>query len=196
MPGQWRIEVNTIERTHVRYTAGVFLRSPLRLVLAHAPRVIRAGDRLQLGAIMFDDRDPFANSAAQAIVSAPTLGLKKLIEKHRRALDRLDPVKVPDGDVLPVDIARLIGLERQDGMKDLFARKATRLRLPRRRFPLRDAILSRPDIKLDPNEPMLTATFGGAGEAGSYNVVVTVTGSSPRSGRRFVRKDLVSVYVH
>jgi subtilisin family serine protease len=196
MPGQWRIEVNTIERTHVRYTAGVFLRSPLRLVLAHAPRILRAGDRLQLGAIMFDDRVPFANSAAQAIVSAPTLGLEKLIEKHRRALDRLEPVKIPDGDVLPVDIARLIGLERQDGMKALFARKASRLRLPRGRFPLRDAILSRPDITLDPNEPMLTGTFGGAGEAGSYNVVVTVTGSSPRSGRRFVRKDLVSVYVH
>ncbi len=196
MPGQWRIEVNTIERTHVRYTAGVFLRSPLRLVLAHAPRIIRAGDRLQLGAIMVDGRDPFANSAAQAIVSAPTLGLKKLIEKHRRALDRLEPVKIPDGDVLPVDIARLIGLERQEGMKELFARQASRLRLPRGRFPLRDAILSRPDVKLDPNEPMLTGTFGGAGEAGSYNVVVTVTGSSPRSGRRFVRKDLVSVYVH
>jgi hypothetical protein len=130
------------------------------------------------------------------MVSAPSVGLAKLIEKHRRALDRLEPIKVPDGDVLPTDVARLIAFEQQGGVKNLFARKAARVRLPRGRFPLRNAILSRPDVKLDPNEPMLSGTVGAAGEIGSYNVVVTVTGSSPRSGQRFVRKDLISVYAH
>jgi Mg-chelatase subunit ChlD len=195
--GQWRIEVSTTERTHLRYTAGVFLRSPLRLVLARHPRRVRAGQAIRLAAVMLDGKKPFANVPASAVISAPSLSLAGLIKKHRRALDGIDPPKLKGGDSLPKDIARLMVLQdrlRNEG--DLFARKATSQRLARdTTFPLAGAVLSRPDVRLDPGTPVLATTFSGTSQAGSYNFAVSVSGTAPGSGVRFVRKELASVLV-
>ena len=190
--GQWRMEVSTMEQTHLRYTAGVFLRSPLRLLLALHPRRVRAGQAIRLGAVMLDGRKPFANFPANATISAPSLGLVRLIENFRRELDQINPPKLRGGDTLPKDIARLLVLQRRlKGKEDLFARKSSSLRMAREPFPLTEAVLSRPDVKLDPNVPVLASTFTGTGEAGSYNIAVPVNGTIP--AQPSVRARAVSV---
>jgi hypothetical protein len=56
-------------------------------------------------------------------------------------------------------------------------------------------VQSPPDVRLDPNEPLRVGAFSGTEQQGSYNVTVTVNGTAPRSGLRFVRKEQVSVLV-
>ena len=67
--------------------------------------------------------------------------------------------------------------------------------LARGRFPLGEALLSRRDVTLNPNEPVLASAFTNTAEAGSYNMVVSASGTVPTSGLRFVRKEMVSVLV-
>ena len=43
-PGRWRLQVQTMEQAHVAYTVGVFVDSPLRLVIAAYPRRVKVGD--------------------------------------------------------------------------------------------------------------------------------------------------------
>jgi hypothetical protein len=192
--GRWRIEVTTSERTHVRYTAAVFLRSPLRLVLLH-PRRVLAGEAIRLGAAMLDGRGQFNHFRVNAAVSAPSLSLARWTEKFRRELDRIDPPKLAGGDTVPDDIARLTVLQQDPASAELFARRITRIQLTRSRLTLDDAVQSPPDVLLDPNEPGLAGAFSGTGQQGSYNIAVTASGTAPGSGLRFVRKELVSVLV-
>ena len=75
-PGQWHLQVKTMEQTHVDYTAGVFVDSPLRLVIATYPRRVNVGDVVQIGAVMLDGATPFAPGRASMTTSAPRLGLQ------------------------------------------------------------------------------------------------------------------------
>jgi hypothetical protein len=58
-----------------------------------------------------------------------------------------------------------------------------------------DAMPLLEDLRLDPKEPVLSGAFSGTEQQGSCNVTVTVSGTVPRSGLRFARKDQVSVLV-
>lgn len=195
--GQWHIDVRTLENVHVRYTAGVFLRSPLQLVLAQFPRHVRVGDAIRVGGFMLDGKKPFANVPASATISGPALSVANLTKKFRDQLDHIDPPKLPGGDAVPKDIARLLVLQKQLQKKeDIFARRQSRARLTPMQFPLGDALLSRPDVKIDANTPVLGSAFNGTGQAGSYNIAVSVSGTMPGSHVRFVRKDLMSVVAH
>ncbi len=71
-PGRWHVQVKTQEQTHVAYTAGVFVDSPLRLVLATYPRRVKVGDVVQIGAVMLDGTTPFDPGRASMAISAPT----------------------------------------------------------------------------------------------------------------------------
>jgi hypothetical protein len=178
----------------VRYTAGVFLRSPLRLVLLH-PRQMLAGGAIRFGAAMYDGRAQFADFRINATVSAPSLSLARWIEKHRRELDRIDPPKLPGGDTMPDDIARLSVLQQDPKSAELFARRTARVPLTRGRLALDDVVQSPPDVRLDPNELGMLGSFSGTEQQGSYNLTITTNGTAPHSGLRFVRKDQVSVLV-
>jgi hypothetical protein len=192
--GKWRIEVSTSARTHTRYTAAVFLRSPLRLVLRH-PRRVALGKEIHFGAAMLDRREPFNSVRGAASVSAPRLGLAEWAKKFRRELDQVDPPKLAGGDVLPGDVARLIALGQGKEADALFARRALRVQLWPRRLKVEDAAPLPRGIKLDPEEPLAAGVVRDTEQQGSYNVAVTVTGTAPRTGLRFVRTDQISVLV-
>jgi subtilisin family serine protease len=186
-PGRWHLQVQTMEQTHVAYTAGVFVDSPLQLVIGTFPRRVKVGDVMQIGAVMIDDATPFAPGRAAMTISAPSLGLKQEIRRWRRELNTIEPPKM-NGDTLPTDIARLGILRTQIKKGELFTRRSTTTRLARRRFPW-DKVLPRRRTggAIGPNAPTLVGDFQPA-QPGSHNITVTVSGVTP-SGLRFTRTD-------
>jgi hypothetical protein len=190
-PGRWHLQVRTMEQTHVTYTAGVFVDSPLRLVIATYPRRIKSGDVVQIGAMMLDDLTPFASVRASLTVSSPSLGLKEEIRRWRRELSAIEPPAI-GGDTLPADVARLAVLSTRLKKGEIFGRGATTARLRTDRFPWDKALPGRrAAVKIGRNAPTLVGTFQPT-QPGSYNFTLTVSGASP-SGVRFVRTDRVDV---
>jgi hypothetical protein len=190
-PGQWHLQVKTMEQTHVAYTAGVFVDSPLRLVIATYPRRVKVGDVVRIGAVMLDGAKPFAPGRASMTISAPSLGLRQEIKRWRRELNKIDPPAL-GGDTLPVDVARLAVLNTRLKKGELFARSSTAARLSHARFPWDKALPRRRSaVTIDPNAPTLVGNFQPA-QPGSYNVTLAVSGVAP-SGVRFVRTDRLGV---
>ena len=190
-PGRWHLQVQTMEQTHVAYTAGAFVDSPLRLVIATYPRRIRAGDVVQIGAVMLDDTTPFGSGRAALTVSAPTLGLKQELRRWRRELNTIEPPAV-SGDTLPADVARLAVLSTRLKKGEVFARRSSAGRMSRGAFPWTRALPRRTSaVTIPANAPTLVGDFQPA-QPGSYNVTVTVSGATP-SGVRFVRTDRVGI---
>jgi hypothetical protein len=190
-PGRWHLQVQTLEQTHVAYTAGVFVDSPLRLVTATYPRRVKVGDVVQIGAVMLDGSTPFAPGRASLAISAPRLGLKQEIRRWRRDLNKIEPPAL-DGDTLPVDVARLGVLNTRLKKGELFARDSTAARLSRARFPWDKALPRRRSaVTIDPNAPTLVGNFQPS-QPGSYSFTLTANGVTP-SGVRFVRTDRLGV---
>jgi len=203
-PGQWFVEVTTFDTTHVRYTVGGFVRSPLRLVVSLLPRVAVAGMPLTIATQVLDDQQLIKGFRANAQVVAPTLGIPKLQAKYKTQLAKIRPVRTVGGDRLPRDIGKLVALRdklvKADQL-DIFAPIATDL-------PLKNVTVGNltnlglghlvpPVIPVPPLtiSGVLTGKFRKTQQPGSYNVVVTASGTSPISDTRFVRKELVSVLV-
>jgi subtilisin family serine protease len=190
-PGRWHLQVQTLEQTHVTFTAGVFVDSPLRLVIATYPRKVKVGDVVQIGTVMLDDATAFAPGRASVTISAPTLGLRQEIKKWRRELNRIDPPAI-GGDTLPADVARLAVLNTRLKKGELFARHSTVSRPSRGSFPWDKALPRRRSaVTVDPRAPALVDDFQPA-QPGSYNVTVTASGVSP-SGLRYVRTDRLGI---
>jgi subtilisin family serine protease len=189
-PGRWHLQVETMERTHVSYTAGVFVDSPVRLVIAAYPRRVKVGDVVQVGAIVLDEGTPFAPARAAVSISAPRLGLRQEVRRWRRELNKLDPPPM-SADTLPVDVARLAMLKAQSNNREIFARHSTATRTSRARFPWDKALpRGRAAVRIDPGVATQVAEVRPA-QAGSYNVTVTASGVTP-SGMRFVRTDRIA----
>ena len=189
-PGRWHLQVQTMEQTHVTYTAGVFVDSPLGLVIGMYPRRVKVGEVVGIGAVMLDGSTPFLPGRASATISAPRVGLREEIRRWRDALKEIEPPKM-SGDTLPTDVARLTVLSQRLKKGELFSRVATTNRLSRDRFPWNKALPRRSSIIVHPNAPTLAGSFQVA-QAGSYNVTVNVSGITP-SGLRFVRTDRLSI---
>jgi hypothetical protein len=189
-PGRWHLQVNTLEQTHVAYTAGVFVDSPLRLLVRAYPRRVRVGDVVQIGAVMLDGTTPFALGRASASISSPRRSLKDEIRRWRDELRPIDPPKI-GGDTLPTDLARLVVASQRLDQGEVFARDEVTTRLSRAPFPWTRALPRGSGVTVPPNAPTLAASFR-ITQAGSHNVTVTATGASP-GGTRFVRKDRVSI---
>jgi subtilisin family serine protease len=236
MPGEWQVEVETARAEHTRYTVGGFVRSPLRLLVALRPVRIATGTPLQVSTRVFDGTRPLSGYRASVRVVRPGLGIPALLQKHRAQLRDIKAVRVPGGDALPPDLAKLTALRSKllkEGKPDLFAsaagsvalRPASAADLPRIDFPASFHRLSIPGTPravpagrpaelvtaptgvsgpiaavARPGSPTLSAgglvgQFRDTTEPGSYNVAVNVSGTSPASGARFVRKELVSVLI-
>ena len=129
MPGQWRIEVTTLERTHVRYTAAVFLRSPLRLVVTHSPLAITLGQPFEVTAVIEHGSRILRDVPTIATISRPAMSVKQLLEKHRAHLRELKPTH-PGGDSLPEDVAKLLTLQRDvAGCERIFDQRTMRVKM-------------------------------------------------------------------
>jgi hypothetical protein len=191
-PGRWHLQVQTLEQTHVTYTVGVFVDSPLRLVIGTYPRRLKVGDVVNVGAVMLDAATPFLPGRASAAISAPRLGLQQEIRRWRDALNDIEPPKI-DGDTLPTDVARLAVLSQRLKKGEIFSRASTVHRLSRGRFPWNKALPRGSAVKVSANAPALTGSFV-ASQSGSYNLTVNASGVTP-SGLRFVRTDRVDVVV-
>lgn len=176
-PGLWHVEVETSLEQHTRYTVGGFVRSPIDVRLAVRPTRLSPGSPLVVGLDL--RRTKLATRvAATATVTAPTMGFPTIWEKFKDHLDRVEPMQFDKGDGPPDDIARLMAVHPvllKEGV-DVFARRAQRVALSA--FKGRGGMSGR---------------FAGTAEAGSYNVRVKVSGVAGRS--KFVRQDMVSVYV-
>lgn len=181
LAGQWTVEIETAEHTHVRYTVGAFVTSPLRLDPSVRPLRARRNRPVTIDAALVDPRARIRHVTADAQVIGPTHSLASTIARFRRQLDAIDPAFT--ADPVPPDVARLLTLRAQRlaaGQSDVFGHRSFPVRLARGRTA---------------RASTMTGTLPSAPEAGSYNVVVTARGISPLTGTRFVRKDLVSVRV-
>ena len=192
-PGRWQIEVETTDPTHVRYTAALFLRSPLRLELPRL-RPIAPNRRLEIVAAVLDARRALAGVPVRATISRPQAGLRRLIKMHRRELNRLDPRAFGEIDPLPDDLARLMLLQKERG-PDLFARTSRPLRFSDRAVRELDAKQRRSVKALGRDDRVAVGRFDDTAESGSYNVVVSARGVVPGTAHRFSRVDMVSVLV-
>lgn len=124
MPGQWFIEVSTLGDTHVHYTVGGFVRSPIRIAIHLHPRHFASGTPLVIAAQIFDSDRLITGYHAKARVFSPSLSIKNLWRKFRRQLKDLDINQDFNGDKLPLDIAKLNYLRLnllQSEKMDIFA---------------------------------------------------------------------------
>lgn len=228
MPGQWYVEVTTVSETHLRYTVGGFVKSPLRLIVSLRPRRVIAGVPLNIATQMFDGKLQIAGFKASTQFIRPSLGVPGLLEKYKTQLLDIKIGKLPGGDTLPLDIAKLTALRAKmlEAQKpDLFThtishvplRNASMSDLSRLKFghlvtpgvvPIGHDDMVTPNLgrlymPLTSAQPIYSATSSGTlvgqfkdtKQQGSYNILVTVNGTSPISRTRFVRKELVSVLV-
>jgi len=138
MPGQWYVEVTTVGETHVRYTVGGFVRSPLRLIVSLRPTRVIAGVPLNIATQMFDGKLQISGFEASTQVIHPNLGVPGLLEKYKTQLRDIKPGKLPGGDTLPLDIAKLMALRA----KMLEAQKPDLLAHSISHVPLRNASMS------------------------------------------------------
>jgi Mg-chelatase subunit ChlD len=177
-PGAWFVEVRTAGETHVRYTVGGFVRSPIRMVVSVGPKVPTAGIPLTVRVGVLDGKNAVSGFRTTALVAAPSLGLKALQEKLKSQLADTRPGPVPGGDDMPMDIRKLLALRNRllaRTGKDVFATVSGPLTFTA------GAVSS--------------GQFAATQQQGSYNLAVVATGNAPVSGGRFVRKDQVSVLV-
>lgn len=219
LAGQWLVEVSTAEETHVRYTVGGFVRSPLRLMISQFPKVVVAGLPLTIAVQVFDGKKPIAGFRAAGRVVAPGLSVRRLQEKFKARLARIKPVLAVGGDRLPTDIAKLLALRNKllkERREDIFVTVGADLVLKEGKargvnglglgnfLPPGVAAVGPGDDgsrsssgsrRATPLSGVLHGQFKNTGQQGSYNLMVTASGTSPVSNTRFVRKDMVSVLV-
>lgn len=203
MPGQWYVEVTTAAETHIRYTVGGFVRSPLRLVVTLNPKRPITG--FNIATQMFDGERQISGFKASAQVIYPNLGIPDLLKKYKTQLHEITPGNLPGGDTLPADIAKLMALRAkilQAEKTDIFAHSISRV--PLRNATMDDLIRLKFGQLVTPEEKPIASTtrsgtlvgqFKDTKHQGSYNVLVTASGMSPVSGTRFVRKEMVSRFV-
>lgn len=205
-PGRWFVEVSTARETHLRYTVGGFVRSPIRLLVTLRPHRFRLGGPIHIAAQAFDGKNPLPDFKAKVQITAPVLGIPGLMRKYGDKLKRVEPPKFPGGDSVPADIGRLLALRAQllkAKQPDPFAHNAVSVGMrgttldDLRRLRLRQLISPLPPVTFPATTVpgVLTASFKGAQQQGSYNVAVTVDGASRLSRTRFVRKDMISALV-
>lgn len=208
-PGQWFVEVSTVGDTHIRYTVGAFVRSPLRLAVTLAPKAVLAGIPMKIGVQVFDGKQPIAGFKADTRVTAPMLSIANLTTEFKTQLKDIRPVPAIGGDRLPTDVGKLLALRSKliaQKKPDIFATSNTPV-------PLKVATAASlghlglshlvqpavtpigPGTASVATPTVLGGQFGQTQQQGSYNVVVVASGSSLGSNTRFVRKELVSVLV-
>ena len=192
-PGRWHIEVDTQEPTHVRYTAALFLRSPLRLELARL-RPFAPNRRLEILAAVLHARRALTGVPVRATITRPRMGLRQLLKTYRRELNLIDPRTFGGIDPLPDNLARLLALQKERGL-DLFARDSRQVRLQDRAVRDLDARQRRSFKELGRDDRVAVGQFNDTAESGSYNVVVSARGVVPGTAHRFSRVDMVSVLV-
>jgi hypothetical protein len=200
--GQWRVEVSTMNDQHLRYSVGGFCSSPLRLGVAIVPPRTPRGGPLTIGAVALLDGRPIGPTRGAAAVVAPAASLDSVLTAHRDALAGLRPPTDLGPDSLPSDIARMATLRQNlhaAGKPDPFGTVTTDVRL-RAVPPGRLGALGLGGPVPNPAamgrwSGVLAGRFDATREAGSYNVVVRVSGIEPSSGARFTRQELVSVLV-
>jgi hypothetical protein len=178
MPGQWFVEIATFGATHARCTVAGFVRSPLRLSVSVKTTKVSDGLVLKTTAQIFEGASPVSGAKATAQVIHPLFNIPGLLQQFRPQLQAIQPPVLPGGDRWPIDIARLTALRAKrlkENKPDLF------------QYGLHNSALR----ETVPNT--LSGSFKGTQQKGSYNVVVTVQGTSPVSNTRFVRRELVSL---
>ncbi len=204
MPGQWFIEVSTAGDTHVRYTAGGFVRSSLRLVTTLLPRQIVAGMPITVAAQIFEDKKLIKEARPDVRVIAPSLSLAGLQTKFKTQLQAINPLQVPGGDKLPTDIGKVLALRDKllrDNNPDILATVNTPHTIKDltvkdlRNIGLGGLLPTTPNLLPTARLGILAGQFKLTQQQGSYNVVVTVNGTAPASGSRYVRKAMASVLV-
>lgn len=176
MPGQWYVEL--AGAAPVRCTVGGFVRSPLRAVLAVTSTKVSGGLVLKTSVQAFHGTTKVTGAKATAEVVHPLFSLAGLLQQYKTQLSTIQPPKLPGGDRWPADVARLTVLRAKrlgQGKPDLYQYGIHRSTLH------------------ETAPGTLGGGFKGTQQKGSYNVVVTVQGTSPVSNKRFVRRELFSL---
>ncbi len=224
IPGQWFVEVKTQENTHVRYTVGGFVRSPLKLADSLFPKHVVRGAPITIAAQVYNGKTPIKGFAATCNVKTIATSISDLMVKYASQLQKI--VVSSRGDKMPQDMAKLATL-RNKMLKetDIFATASSTVNLKSTssdtlgRIGLGGLLSSGPTVTVpdvsvttspvvtvpgtvSPTVPsisvgtgVLVGQFRETKNLGSYNVIVTASGMCPILNTRFVRKDLVSVYV-
>jgi hypothetical protein len=224
IPGQWFVEVKTHENTHVRYTVGGFVKSPLKLAASLFPKHAVRGVPITIAAQVYNGKMPIKGFAATCNVKTLATGIPDLMAKYASQLQKI--VVSSRGDKMPQDMAKLAAL-RNKMLKetDIFATASSTVNLKStssdtlRRIGLGNLFsgtaVTVPDVSVvtplpvvtvpgivSPTVPsigagtgVLVGQFRETKNSGSYNVIVTASGMCPILNTRFVRKDLVSVHV-
>jgi hypothetical protein len=123
MAGQWLVEMTTFGNTHVRYTVGGFVRSPLRLVVSLLTKVVVAGMPLTIATQVFDGQQLIKGFKADTRVIAPVLSISGLQAKFKTQLATIKPIRTVRGDRMPQDISKLVALRNnlvKDDQPDIF----------------------------------------------------------------------------
>lgn len=204
MPGQWFIEVSTAGETHVHYTAGGFVKSPLKLLVTLLPRQIVASMPIAIAARVFEDKKLVQDLRSDVKVIAPSLSLAGLQTKFKTQLQSIRPLQVPGGDKLPTDIGKLLALRNKllrENKPDILATVSTPTTIKDltvadlRNLGLGSLLPDNPSLSPAARLGIHAGQFKKTEQQGSYNAVVTVNGAAPDSGTRFVRKAMISVLV-
>jgi subtilisin family serine protease/Mg-chelatase subunit ChlD len=212
-PGRWYVEVKTHRRTHVRYTVGGFVQSPIRLELSVPPNSVDAGMPLRIASHVVDGERLLQDWQQTGYVVSPVHSLSSLARIYDAQLAKLRPVKVAGGDSIPMNIAKLFALQAKlikEKQADLFSHAKRSLKFSNAKlaeieqlfcsghFEAHKHLAGMAGVKSSEAQSESSArlaSFSQTAEQGSYNAVLTATGLSPISNSRFVRKQLISIVV-
>lgn len=111
LAGEWSIEVSTTRRSHTRYTAAIFVRSPLVLDLNLVPSKFVVDQPIDFTLNVFDRGNPVKQFRPLTYVARPQGGIRDLIGRYRDQLQRIDPLKDALTDGIPEHVARLQALQ-------------------------------------------------------------------------------------
>jgi len=213
--GDWVVQVETAADTHVRFTVGGFVQSPIQLAV-EAPLAVAAGTSIPLEARLTEDGAPLHDARLAGWITRPVMGLDRVRQRFQRQMGALDLPTIRQEPELPEAIARLAALRAQlvgGGKPDPLAHIREELPLHAPRVDLQHARALPASPQAGPTRIAGNALRRGriaipatvrdpgffrqieATESGSTSVVVTASGVAPQAGCRFQRLQMASVRV-
>ncbi|MFL6675322.1 MAG: vWA domain-containing protein [Massilia sp.] len=177
-PGRWQTLIQYSVPTQIWGTSAGFEFDTQVNLQVDAPKFLKAGDTLRATAIVLDEGKPVEGLTVRAHINRPSISVANALIKHATALRgvRPDPALLEGG--ADESTAILEAYRRQQaGNGDILATIPSSMMLA---------------AQEDGSHALM---FGQTAEAGSYNVTLTVTGTSSATGKPFSRTRMFSTIV-
>jgi subtilisin family serine protease len=127
-PGRWKIQVKTQGENHLRFTAGAFVNSPLKLAVTVNSLHIAPNLPVSVISRIIDNGRPIRTFTTTNTITAPTMSLAATVDKYKRDLDKINLDAATLKEFNDPTIAKLAILQNtmmKAGKPDIFTHTTT-----------------------------------------------------------------------